>query len=97
MFVRISNEILSHNSKNYKPDYKKLFVSDGAFYQQRLPAWKPIINIHSTVPVFGVLGIFLVPIGLLLITTAGSVSVISHFQCFLLLNIIIDNNLSCGK
>lgn len=46
---------------------------DGAFYQQRLPAWKPIINIHSTVPVFGVLGIFLVPIGLLLITTAGSV------------------------
>ncbi|KAL5267871.1 hypothetical protein ACHWQZ_G004798 [Mnemiopsis leidyi] len=46
---------------------------DGAFYQQRLPAWKPIINIHTTVPVFGVLGIFLVPIGLLLITTAGSV------------------------
>jgi len=46
---------------------------DGAFYQQRLPAWKPIINIHTTVPVFGVLGVFLIPIGLLLITTAGSV------------------------
>lgn len=46
---------------------------EGAFYQQRLPAWKPIINIHTTVPVFGVLGVFLIPIGLLLITTAGSV------------------------
>lgn len=46
---------------------------DGAFYQQRLPAWKPIINIHTTIPVFGILGIILIPIGLLLITTAGSV------------------------
>lgn len=47
--------------------------SDGAFYQQRLPAWKPVINIHTTIPVFSVIGVFLVPIGLLLITTAGSV------------------------
>lgn len=46
---------------------------DGAFFQQRLPAWKPVINIHTTIPVFAVIGLVMIPIGLLLITTTGSV------------------------
>lgn len=71
---------------------------DGAFYQQRLPAWKPIINIHSTVPVFGVLGIFLVPIGLLLITTAGSVKEmrLDYSECGRCHNAPYDKDCTCA-
>lgn len=47
--------------------------SDTAFKQQRLPAWQPIITAQTALPVFLVIGIVFIPIGIGLVVTSNGV------------------------
>jgi hypothetical protein len=48
--------------------------SDTAFKQQRLPAWQPIITANTALPVFLVIGLLFIPIGIVLVITSERVS-----------------------
>lgn len=47
--------------------------ADTAFKQQRLPAWQPIITAQTALPVFLVIGIVFIPIGIGLVVTSNGV------------------------
>lgn len=49
------------------------FVSDTAFKQQRLPAWQPIITANTALPVFLIIGLIFIPIGVVLVITSERV------------------------
>jgi hypothetical protein len=59
-----------------------LFILDTAFKQQRLPAWQPIITANTALPVFLIIGLIFIPIGIILVVTSDRV------QTFFLLKII---------
>lgn len=44
---------------------------DTAFRQQRLPAWQPIMTIHSSLFLFFTIGIFFVPIGIICLVSSN--------------------------
>ncbi len=46
---------------------------DTAFKQQRLPAWQPIITADTALPVFLIIGLLFIPIGIVLIITSERV------------------------
>lgn len=48
-------------------------VSDHIFYQQRLPAWQPLLNARSAFPIFLVIGIVFVPLGVYLFIVSEGV------------------------
>jgi len=47
--------------------------ADTAFKQQRLPAWQPIITADTALPVFLIVGLIFIPIGIVLIVTSERV------------------------
>lgn len=52
---------------------KFLFYIDTAFKQQRLPAWQPIITANTALPVFLIIGLTFIPIGIVLVITSERV------------------------
>lgn len=46
---------------------------DTAFKQQRLPAWQPIITANTALPVFLIIGLTFIPIGIVLVVTSAKV------------------------
>ncbi|KAI9318179.1 ligand-effect modulator 3 family [Dichotomocladium elegans] len=56
---------------------------DGAFRQQRLPAWQPVLTPRSVLPAFFIVGILFVPIGGLLYWSSGRVDeiMIDYSHC----------------
>jgi len=52
--------------------YCFVFV-DTAFKQQRLPAWQPIITANTALPVFLIIGLTFIPIGIVLVVTSSNV------------------------
>jgi hypothetical protein len=46
---------------------------DTAFRQQRLPAWQPIITSNVALPVFLIIVLLFIPIGIVLIVTSERV------------------------
>jgi len=54
-------------------------VIDTAFKQQRLPAWQPIITADTALPVFLVIGLLFIPIGIVLIVTSERVDLLVCF------------------
>lgn len=46
---------------------------DTAFKQQRLPAWQPIITANTALPVFLIIGLTFIPIGIVLVVTSNNV------------------------
>jgi len=66
----MSNE--SENAGNqYEQKSKK--PADTAFKQQRLPAWQPIITADTALPVFLIIGLLFIPIGIVLVITSERV------------------------
>jgi hypothetical protein len=49
------------------------FFSDTAFKQQRLPAWQPIITANTALPIFLIIGLTFIPIGIVLVITSERV------------------------
>jgi hypothetical protein len=49
------------------------FLLDTAFKQQRLPAWQPIITANTALPVFLIIGLTFIPIGIVLVVTSERV------------------------
>jgi dipeptide/tripeptide permease len=49
------------------------FFLDTAFKQQRLPAWQPIITADTALPVFLIIGLVFIPIGIVLVVTSERV------------------------
>jgi hypothetical protein len=47
--------------------------ADTAFKQQRLPAWQPIITANTALPVFLIIGLTFIPIGIVLVVTSNNV------------------------
>ncbi|CAF4812700.1 unnamed protein product [Rotaria sp. Silwood1] len=47
--------------------------ADTAFKQQRLPAWQPIITANTALPVFLIIGLTFIPIGIVLVVTSERV------------------------
>ncbi|CAF2809791.1 unnamed protein product [Rotaria sp. Silwood2] len=47
--------------------------ADTAFKQQRLPAWQPIITANTALPVFLIIGLTFIPIGIVLVITSERV------------------------
>lgn len=47
--------------------------ADTAFKQQRLPAWQPIITANTALPVFLIIGLAFIPIGIVLVITSQRV------------------------
>ncbi|VEL28152.1 unnamed protein product, partial [Protopolystoma xenopodis] len=47
------------------------------FFQQNLPAWKPILTSKKSVPIFALIAILFIPIGVIILATNQSVSEIS--------------------
>jgi uncharacterized membrane-anchored protein len=62
----------SSNSFSYLLMYYFVFV-DTAFKQQRLPAWQPIITANTALPVFLIIGLTFIPIGIVLVVTSSNV------------------------
>ena len=55
---------------------------DTAFKQQRLPAWQPIITANTALPVFLIIGLLFIPIGVVLVITSERVGLnecLDHF------------------
>lgn len=50
------------------------YLIDGAFRQQRLPAWQPVMTPRVVLPTFFIVGILFLPIGGLLYWSSGRVS-----------------------
>ena len=50
-----------------------IFSIDTAFKQQRLPAWQPIITANTALPVFLIIGLTFIPIGIVLVVTSDRV------------------------
>ena len=51
-----------------------LIVSDTAFKQQRLPAWRPILNAGSAWPIFLGIAFVFIPVGIIVLVFSASVS-----------------------
>ncbi len=51
-----------------------VFFVDTAFKQQRLPAWQPIITANTALPVFLIIGLIFIPIGIVLVVTSDRVN-----------------------
>lgn len=64
--VPVDNEEDREQQKSRKP-------ADTAFKQQRLPAWQPIITANTALPVFFIIGILFIPIGIVLVVTSERV------------------------
>lgn len=47
--------------------------ADTAFKQQRLPAWQPIITANTALPIFFIIGLTFIPIGVVLVITSDRV------------------------
>ncbi|UJR38578.1 hypothetical protein I4U23_031244 [Adineta vaga] len=60
------NEADAEHQKSKKP-------ADTAFKQQRLPAWQPIITANTALPVFLIIGLIFIPIGIVLVVTSDRV------------------------
>ncbi|CAF1288414.1 unnamed protein product, partial [Didymodactylos carnosus] len=54
-----------------QPKSKK--PADTAFKQQRLPAWQPILTANTALPVFLIIGLTFIPIGIVLVVTSNRV------------------------
>lgn len=56
---------------------------EGALFQQRLPAWQPIITYHTMRPVFGVVGVIFLVIGIAFTVTSSQVheKVLEYTYC----------------
>lgn len=50
-----------------------LHFLDTPFKQQRLPAWQPIITADTALPVFLIIGLLFIPIGIALVVTSERV------------------------
>ena len=50
-----------------------VYLLDTAFKQQRLPAWQPIITANTALPVFLIIGLTFIPIGIVLVITSERV------------------------
>ncbi|CAF0830486.1 unnamed protein product [Adineta steineri] len=61
------NEDDRDHQKSKKP-------ADTAFKQQRLPAWQPIITANTALPVFLIIGLIFIPIGIVLVVTSNRVN-----------------------
>jgi len=59
-------EVNPDEQKSKKP-------ADTAFKQQRLPAWQPIITADTALPVFLIIGLLFIPIGIVLVITSERV------------------------
>ncbi len=55
------------------PLYVISYFLDTAFKQQRLPAWQPIITADTALPVFLIIGLVFIPIGIVLVVTSERV------------------------
>lgn len=57
--------------------------ADHVFYQQRLPAWQPLLNARSAFPIFLVIGIVFVPVGAYLYVVSEGVQeyIIDYTHC----------------
>lgn len=57
--------------------------SDSAFRQQKLPAWQPILTAGTVLPMFFVIGILFVPIGIGLLITSNNVmeKIVDYTEC----------------
>lgn len=64
-----------------KPASRK--PKDSKFKQQKLPAWQPILTAQTVLPVFAVIGISFIPIGVALLITSNNVMEIKkdYTQC----------------
>ncbi|CAF1214551.1 unnamed protein product [Adineta steineri] len=59
--------------KNNHDEQKSKKPADTAFKQQRLPAWQPIITADTALPVFLIIGLLFIPIGIVLVVTSERV------------------------
>jgi hypothetical protein len=57
---------------------------DTAFKQQRLPAWQPIITANTALPVFLIIGLIFIPIGVGLVITSNGVRFFLKFKKIIL-------------
>jgi hypothetical protein len=48
---------------------KSLLLSDTRLRQQRLPAWQPIFNARTVIPVYFSISLLFIPIGIVLLVT----------------------------
>lgn len=64
--AQADNEEDREQQKSRKP-------ADTAFKQQRLPAWQPIITANTALPVFLIIGLLFIPIGIVLVVTSERV------------------------
>lgn len=62
----------SENAGN-QDEQKSKKPADTAFKQQRLPAWQPIITADTALPVFLIIGLLFIPIGIVLVITSERV------------------------
>ncbi|KAI9247463.1 ligand-effect modulator 3 family [Phascolomyces articulosus] len=62
---------------------ENIIIIDGAFRQQRLPAWQPVLTPRSVLPAFFIMGIIFLPIGGLLYWNNGKVDeiMINYSYC----------------
>ncbi|CAF1681073.1 unnamed protein product, partial [Adineta ricciae] len=60
-------------SKDDQEEQKSKKPADTAFKQQRLPAWQPIITADTALPVFLIIGLLFIPIGIVLVVTSERV------------------------
>jgi len=80
--------VINKKAKNQQVNLKCKFVSslcyhiifvDTAFKQQRLPAWQPIITANTALPVFLIIGLIFIPIGIVLVVTSERVCFLFFF------------------
>ncbi|UJR07615.1 hypothetical protein I4U23_011904 [Adineta vaga] len=60
-------------TENDQEEQKSKKPADTAFKQQRLPAWQPIITADTALPVFLIIGLLFIPIGIVLVVTSERV------------------------
>uniref|UniRef100_A0A914MZ91 Uncharacterized protein n=1 Tax=Meloidogyne incognita TaxID=6306 RepID=A0A914MZ91_MELIC len=55
---------------------KKHKPKDTRLRQQRLPAWQPILDAKTVIPVFITISLLFIPVGIVLIITSNSVVIV---------------------
>lgn len=61
----MGRELLESSTKSRRP-------KDSPFFQQRLPAWQPMFTAKKSAVMFIVLGVILIPLGILLVVTSNN-------------------------
>lgn len=74
--IMADNEVVETTVKSKRP-------SDSAFKQQRLPAWQPLLTAGSVLPLFFVIGIAFIPVGIALMYFSNAVDehIIDYTNC----------------